>query len=73
MINIVGPDNVFGDYQLANENKLTQDGDVFVHMYRKAETRPNRKLGHATVIAPTLEALLERAEAVKNQLEILAK
>ena len=73
MINIVGPDNVSGDYQLANENKLTQDGDVFVHMYRKAETRPNRKLGHATVIAPTLEALLERAEAVKNQLEIIAK
>lgn len=73
MINIVGPTHLSGDYQLANEDSLTQNGDVFIHMYRKAETRPNRKLGHATVIAPTLEALLERAESVKNQLEVTAK
>ena len=73
MINIVGPTHLSGDYQLANEDSLTQNGDVFIHMYRKAETRPNRKLGHATVIAPTLEALLERAESVKNKLEVIAK
>jgi 5-(carboxyamino)imidazole ribonucleotide synthase len=73
MINIVGPTHLSGDYQLANEDSLTQNGDVFIHMYRKAETRPNRKLGHATVIAPNLEALLERAESVKNQLEVTAK
>ena len=73
MINIVGPAHVSGNYQLANESALTQDGDVFIHMYRKSETRPNRKLGHATVVAPSLEALLERAEAIKNQLEIIAK
>ena len=73
MINIVGPTHLSGDYQLANEDSLTQNGDVFIHMYRKAETRPNRKLGHATVIAPNLEALLERAESVKNQLEVIAK
>lgn len=72
MINIVGPAHVSGNYQLANESALTQDGDVFIHMYRKSETRPNRKLGHATVVAPSLEALLERAEAIKNQLEIIA-
>jgi 5-(carboxyamino)imidazole ribonucleotide synthase len=73
MINIVGPTHLSGDYQLANEDSLTQNGDVFIHMYRKSETRPNRKLGHATVIAPTLETLLERAESVKNQLEVIAK
>lgn len=73
MINIVGPAHVSGNYQLANESALTQDGDVFIHMYRKSETRPNRKLGHATVVAPSLEALLDRAEAIKNQLEIIAK
>jgi 5-(carboxyamino)imidazole ribonucleotide synthase len=73
MINIVGPAHVSGHYQLANESALTQHGDVFIHMYRKSESRPNRKLGHVTVIAPSLEALLERAEAIKNQLEIIAK
>jgi 5-(carboxyamino)imidazole ribonucleotide synthase len=71
MINIVGPNNVTGPYKLANETELTKKGDVFIHMYRKSETRPNRKLGHATVIAPTLELLLQRAEAVKNQLNVV--
>ena len=73
MINIVGPANLSGPYQLADEEKLTKNGDVFVHMYRKTETRPNRKLGHVTVIAATLEELLQRAETVKNQLKIIAK
>jgi 5-(carboxyamino)imidazole ribonucleotide synthase len=73
MINIVGPADVSGHYQLNNESEITKNGDVFIHMYQKTETRPNRKLGHATVIAPTLESLLTRAEEVKNQLQIVAK
>jgi 5-(carboxyamino)imidazole ribonucleotide synthase len=54
MINIVGPENISGPYHLQNEKELTANGDVFIHMYRKSETRPHRKLGHATVIADTL-------------------
>jgi phosphoribosylaminoimidazole carboxylase (NCAIR synthetase) len=41
-------------------------------MYRKSETRPHRKLGHATVIADTLEELLPKAEALRSQLQIIA-
>jgi phosphoribosylaminoimidazole carboxylase (NCAIR synthetase) len=41
-------------------------------MYRKSETRPHRKLGHATVIAGTLEDLLPKAEALRSQLQIIA-
>jgi 5-(carboxyamino)imidazole ribonucleotide synthase len=55
-----------------NEKELTANGDVFIHMYRKSETRPHRKLGHATVIAETLEELLPKAEALRSQLQIIA-
>lgn len=72
MINIVGPENISGPYHLKDEEKLTAHGDVFVHMYRKAESRPHRKLGHATVIADTLETLLPKAEALRSQLQIVA-
>ena len=72
MINIVGPENISGPYHLNNENELTANGDVFIHMYRKSETRPHRKLGHATVIAETLEELLPKAEALRSQLQIIA-
>ena len=72
MINIVGPENISGPYHLQNEAELTANGDVFIHMYRKSETRPHRKLGHATVIANTLEELLPKAEALRSQLVIIA-
>lgn len=73
MINIVGPPDFFGAYQIQNEQEITLNGDVFVHMYRKSESRPNRKLGHVTVTADTLDQLLVKAEAIKNQLKIVAK
>lgn len=73
MINIVGPENLSGPYQLENESQLTKNGDVFIHMYRKTETRPNRKLGHATIIAPNLETLLKNATSLQSQLKIVGK
>ena len=71
MLNIVGPDNIFGAYQLENEDMWKQQNDVFIHMYGKTESRPNRKLGHVTVIADTFEKLIERAEFVKEKMTII--
>jgi phosphoribosylaminoimidazole carboxylase (NCAIR synthetase) len=41
-------------------------------MYRKAESRPNRKLGHATIIANSLDELLEKAQILQHNLTIVA-
>jgi 5-(carboxyamino)imidazole ribonucleotide synthase len=71
MLNIVGPENIIGGYCLENEDYWKDQSDVFVHMYGKSETRPNRKLGHVTVLADTFEALIIRAEEVKNQMRII--
>jgi 5-(carboxyamino)imidazole ribonucleotide synthase len=45
--------------------------DVFVHMYGKTETRPNRKLGHVTVTANNLEGLMQRAKEVQEKMRII--
>jgi 5-(carboxyamino)imidazole ribonucleotide synthase len=71
MINVVGPENVSGTYQLENLDHWNAQPDVFIHMYGKTESRPNRKLGHVTVIANTFEELLKRAEYVKETLRII--
>ena len=71
MLNIVGPENLVGGYQLENEDMWKQQTDVFIHMYGKTESRPNRKLGHVTVIADTFEKLIERAEYVKENMTII--
>jgi 5-(carboxyamino)imidazole ribonucleotide synthase len=43
---------------------------VKVHLYGKKETRPFRKMGHVTVVAPTVEEARHRAEIVKNLLKV---
>jgi 5-(carboxyamino)imidazole ribonucleotide synthase len=40
-------------------------------MYGKTESRPNRKLGHVTVIANNFEKLLKRAEFIKEEMKVI--
>jgi 5-(carboxyamino)imidazole ribonucleotide synthase len=70
MINVVGPESISGKYYLANAVEWDGRNDVFVHMYGKTETRPDRKLGHVTVTADTLAELLEKAEIIKEEITI---
>ncbi len=70
MINVVGPEDFSGTYFLSNAADWEQRNDVFIHMYGKTETRPDRKLGHITVTASSLEELLEKAENIKNAIRI---
>jgi 5-(carboxyamino)imidazole ribonucleotide synthase len=71
MINLVGPEALSGSYQLENQEEWEKSSDVFVHLYRKTETRPHRKLGHVTVVADTLDELLVRAKQVQKELKII--
>jgi 5-(carboxyamino)imidazole ribonucleotide synthase len=71
MINLVGPENLVGTYELDNLNYWNNQKDVFIHMYGKTESRPNRRLGHVTVIADNFEKLLERAEFVKEKMKVI--
>ncbi len=65
MINIIGPDNLTGNYYLQNIDKLLAEEGVYVHLYGKHESRPGRKLGHITILADTLEALIIKTEKVR--------
>ena len=66
--------NILGEREgeaLLNGN-YTHDGEVgtHVHIYGKLETRPERKMGHITVLADTLEEAEERALEVRKSIEI---
>ncbi|MBS1843436.1 MAG: 5-(carboxyamino)imidazole ribonucleotide synthase [Actinobacteria bacterium] len=53
LVNILGPDN--GVDPLERVPDLIADPDVRLHLYTKGY-RPGRKLGHATVLGPDLDA-----------------
>lgn len=69
--NIVGPENVNGAYTLGNLDEVLQISGVYIHMYGKKQTSPNRKLGHFTVIDPDKAKVVRKMEAVKELLQVV--
>ncbi len=71
MLNLVGPDEFSGSYAIEKQSFWDSQEEVFVHMYGKTETRPNRKLGHVTVVADNMEGLMRKAQWVKENMRII--
>ena len=74
MYNILGPKNFKGEYKPI---MIDTEGDVFLKMYGKIESKPNRQLGHVNIIDSknlgNIEALLKKMESIKNSIHFIAK
>lgn len=70
--NIVGPQDVVGSYQLTHLNEVLGIEGVYIHLYGKTTTSPDRKLGHFTVLADTRAEVIEKMEHVKSILAIVS-
>ena len=44
-----------------------------LHIYGKEETRPNRKMGHVTIICNKFEDAYEKAKFLKDNIKIKSK
>ncbi len=68
MVNIVGDKT--GKYKLKYMNELLAMQGVYVHLYGKKESKPNRKLGHVTILHENRNELMRLAEKVRTLVEI---
>ena len=68
MINILGERQA--PAQVDGLHKALALPGVAVHIYGKAETKPERKMGHITAIAETLEEALNKAETARKHITI---
>ena len=68
MVNILGERE--GNALLDGAYKWHSDGETCVHIYGKLETRPERKMGHITTLADTVEEAEKKALEVRNSIEI---
>ena len=68
--NIVGPNHINGSYELNNLNLVLQIPGVYIHMYGKKTTSPNRKLGHYTILGNNSLELESKLNRVKELLTI---
>jgi len=64
MVNIVG--DKIGKYQLKYMKELMQLEGVYIHLYGKEESKPNRKLGHVTIVNEDRNKVIQLAEKVRT-------
>ncbi len=72
MVNLVGEEDHTGPVKYQGIEELMAMSGVYVHLYGKAETRPFRKMGHVTIIAPNLEEARSKAKIVKETIKVIS-
>ena len=70
MLNLVGEENSFGKVIYSNLDNALNDDSSYVHIYGKEETRPNRKMGHITIICDNFEDAYTKAKNFKNTIKV---
>ncbi len=70
MVNLLGAEGYAGKTQYEGLNEVLSIPDAFIHLYGKKETKPGRKMGHATIMHHDKQELLFQAKKIKNTLII---
>ena len=70
MVNLVGEDNRKGPVIYKNMDQIIGIKGVNPHIYGKKETRPNRKMGHITVINPNIDEAIKIAKEIKKTVKV---
>ncbi len=72
MINLLGEPGYTGEAKYQNLEHILAEPNVYVHLYGKTQTKPMRKMGHVTILAEDAATALSKAQAIKQQLKVIA-
>jgi 5-(carboxyamino)imidazole ribonucleotide synthase len=70
IVNLIGSEGHSGEANYEGIEEVLKMENVFLHLYGKKETRPGRKMGHATILSPDKSDLVYKAKAIKQKLQI---
>jgi 5-(carboxyamino)imidazole ribonucleotide synthase len=70
IVNLIGCDGYSGEAKYEGIDDILKMENVFLHLYGKKETRPGRKMGHATILSPEKSDLVFKAKSIKQKLRI---
>jgi 5-(carboxyamino)imidazole ribonucleotide synthase len=73
MVNLLGEENYQGAVYYEGLDKAINVPGAHIMLYGKTETRPNRKMGHATVLAENVDIARSNANQLKQLLNIKTK
>ena len=70
MLNLVGNENCYGKVLYENLDSVFEIQNANLHVYGKQETRPNRKMGHITIICDNFEEGYHNAKLLKSKIKV---
>lgn len=73
MVNLLGHPEHIGPAHYAHITDCLSVAGGHLHLYGKAQTKPHRKMGHATVVADSVSSAIEKAKYIKDTLQIISK
>ncbi len=73
MLNLVGDKNHSGYAFYENLDAVFEIQNANLHIYGKKETRPNRKMGHITIICDNFAEGYNNAKLLKNKIKVKSK
>ncbi len=68
MFNLLGAEGFEGDTVVEQKPELKDDESIAIHLYGKKHCFPGRKMGHVTVTAETVDAALDKMNAIRNSI-----
>jgi 5-(carboxyamino)imidazole ribonucleotide synthase len=72
MVNLLGEKGYSGKAIYKGVEEVLKIEGAHVHLYGKYETRPFRKMGHVSIVAPSIEEAKMKAKKVKSILKVIA-
>ena len=73
MVNLLGAPGASGEPEYVGLERAHALPGVALHLYGKREVRPFRKMGHLTAIGRDPDEALERAEAARDCIRVMAR
>ena len=72
MLNLVGGEGFEGNVRYENLNEIFSEENTHLHIYGKEKTRPNRKMGHITIICDKFDNAYKKAKSLKEKIKVKA-
>jgi 5-(carboxyamino)imidazole ribonucleotide synthase len=72
MINLLGEPGYEGKVRYEGLTECMAVEGVKIHLYGKKITKPFRKMGHVTVLAPTIDEAKKKADFVKEKMKVVS-
>jgi 5-(carboxyamino)imidazole ribonucleotide synthase len=73
MVNLVGEQGCEGNVKIEGLEECLKIPDFHLHLYGKMTTKPNRKMGHATIIGNDFDEIKQKFDTVIKNLKIISE